>query len=69
MPINLSCSDVQDNDFHMVSVSLFQNTNIHEDSGARKMENFTFKAHRRAFLFAVLIASIYAFGYAVKGVV
>ena len=53
----------------MVSVSLFQNTNIHEDSGARKMENFTFKAHRRAFLFALLIAFIYAFGYAVKGVV
>jgi len=69
LPINLSCSDVQDNDFHMVSVSLFQNTNIPEDSGAREMENFTFKAHRRAFLFALLIASIYAFGYAVKGVV
>ena len=47
LSINLSCSDVQDSDFHMVSVSLFQNTNIHEDSGARKMENFTFKAHRR----------------------
>ena len=69
LPINLSCSDVQDRDFHMVSVSLFQNTNIPEDSGARKMENFTFKAHRRAFLFALLIASIYAFGYAVKGAV
>ena len=53
----------------MVSVSLFQETNIPEDSGARKMENFTFKAHRRAFLFALLITSIYAFGYAVKGVV
>ncbi|XP_067046958.1 uromodulin-like [Acropora muricata] len=50
----------------MVSVSLFQETNIPEDSGARKMENFTFKAHRRAFLFALLITSIYAFGYAVK---
>ena len=33
------------------------------------MENFTFKAHRRAFLFALVIASMYAFGYAVKGVV
>ena len=53
----------------MVSVSLFQKTNIPEDSGARKMENFTFKAHRKAFHFALLIASIYAFGYAVKGVV
>ncbi|XP_067046881.1 uromodulin-like [Acropora muricata] len=50
----------------MVSVSLFQETNIAEDSGARKMENFTFKAHRKAFHFALLIASIYAFGYAVK---
>ncbi|XP_067047932.1 uromodulin-like [Acropora muricata] len=50
----------------MVSVSLFQNTNIPEDSGARKMNNFTFKAHRKAFHFALLIASIYAFGYAVK---
>ncbi|XP_074606880.1 uncharacterized protein LOC141859887 [Acropora palmata] len=50
----------------MVSVSLFQNTNIPEDSGSRKMENFTFKAHRRKFLFALVIASIYAFGYAVK---
>ncbi|XP_074606886.1 uncharacterized protein LOC141859892 [Acropora palmata] len=30
------------------------------------MENFTFKAHRRKFLFALVIASIYAFGYAVK---
>ena len=68
-PINLSCSDVQVNDFYMVSVSLFQATNIPEDSGARKMENFTFKTHRRAFLFALLITSIYAFGYAVKGVV
>ncbi|XP_015780560.1 PREDICTED: fibropellin-3-like isoform X5 [Acropora digitifera] len=29
------------------------------------MENFTFKAHRRALLFALVIASIYAFGYAV----
>ncbi|KAK2560300.1 hypothetical protein P5673_017299 [Acropora cervicornis] len=53
----------------MVSVSSFQDTNIPEDSGARNMENFTFKAHRRAFLFALsLITSIYAFGYAVKGV-
>ncbi|XP_074606878.1 uncharacterized protein LOC141859885 [Acropora palmata] len=51
----------------MVSVSSFQDTNIPEDSGARNMENFTFKAHRRAFLFALsLITSIYAFGYAVK---
>ncbi|XP_067047603.1 uromodulin-like [Acropora muricata] len=50
----------------MVSVSLFQKTNIPEDSGARKMENFTFKAHRKALLFALVIASIYAFGYAVK---
>ena len=33
------------------------------------MENFTFKAHRRAFLFALVIASIYAFSDAVKGVV
>ena len=33
------------------------------------MENVTFKAHRRAFLFALVIASIYAFGYAVTGVV
>ena len=33
------------------------------------MENFTVKAHRRALLFALVIASIYAFGYAVKGVV
>ena len=68
-PIDLSCSDVHVNDFYMVSVSLFQKTNIPEDSGARKMENFTFKAHRKAFHFALLIASIYALGYAVKGVV
>ena len=67
--LKLSCSDVQVNDFYMVSVSLFQKTNIPEDSGARNVENFTFKAYRRAFLFALLIASIYAFGYAVKGVV
>ena len=53
----------------MVSVSLFQETNIPEDSGARKMENFTFKAPRKASLFALLIASIYAFGCAVEGVV
>ena len=53
----------------MVSVSLFQKTNIPNDSGVRKMENFTFKAHRKAFLFALVIASIYAFGYPVKGVV
>ena len=64
LPINLSCSDVHVNDFYIVSVSLFQKTNIPEDSGARKMENF-----RKAFHFALLIASIYAFGYAVKGVV
>ena len=58
------------NDFYMVSVSFFQKTNITEDSGARKMENFTFKANSgKAFLFAlvIVIASIYAFGYAVKG--
>ncbi|XP_044181432.1 uromodulin-like [Acropora millepora] len=30
------------------------------------MENFTFKAHRRALLFALVIASIYAFSDAVK---
>ena len=53
----------------MASVSLFQETNIAGDSGARKMENFTFKAHRKAFHFALFIASIYALGYAVKGVV
>ncbi|XP_044181213.1 uncharacterized protein LOC122962302 [Acropora millepora] len=50
----------------MVSVSLSQKTHILEDSGARKMENFTFKAPRKAFLLALLIASIYAFGCAVK---
>ncbi|XP_044181358.1 fibrillin-1-like [Acropora millepora] len=50
----------------MVSVSLFQETNIPEDSGARKMENFTFKAPRKASLLALLIASIYAFGCAVE---
>ena len=60
---------MQFNNFYMVSVSLFQETNIPEDSGVRKMENFTFKAHRKAFLFALVIASIYAFGFAVKGVV
>ena len=65
----MCCSDVHVNEFYMVSVSLFQKTNIPEGSGARKMENFTFKAHRKAFLLALLIASIYAFGCAVKGVV
>ena len=53
----------------MVSVSLSQKTHILEDSGARKMENFTFKAPRKAFLLALLIASIYEFGCAVEGVV
>ena len=33
------------------------------------MENFTLKAHTKAFLFALMIASIYAFAYAVKGIV
>ena len=60
---------MQVNDFFVVSVSLFQETNIPEDLGERKMGNFTFKAHRRTFLFALVIASIYAFGYPVKGVV
>ena len=43
-------------------------TSLKIQARARKMENFTFKAHRKAFLFALVIASIYAFGYAVKGV-
>ena len=52
----------------MGSVSLFQETNILVDSGARKMEIFTLKAHTKAFLFALVIASMYAFAYAVKGI-
>ena len=33
------------------------------------MEKITVKPHTKAFLFALLIASIYVFAYAVKGIV
>ena len=42
---------------------------VDSPSGARKMEKITLKAHTKAFLFALLIASIYLFAYAVKGIV
>ena len=39
------------------------------DSGAGEMEKITVKPHTKAFLFALSIASIYVFAYAVKGIV